>query len=891
MSILKKSVREMTPDDRLRLTRKIGERHPYPMTAPGYLLDKDGKPQIVRYLGLLERPIEIYSEKSLDEVEGIMMRDMVTPEMLGIEFKILSLLKPENRNRAVLVTGAPGGGKTFAGEKAGRMISEKGAITVDCTGLNLIELFFETVLDFKSGQKFFGALDERIRQYNAAIDSPEKREALIHSVSVDVLRECLGDAFSQDDKGRISVDWSRVKNGGSTLDPLTGAEKYTPPGHRMEILKKGLEQVNAWEKITDGGTNILGMATQKGPAVRAWEEGRILILDEFNRAKKGTFGITHGFLQMVIGEKTSCTVNNPLKEKGDRFSENVEMNAVSLKPGFMVYMTGNTEDDGDEVLELPEALSSRILRIQLPALTVRGWQHRFCQRLVGIPVSTHYYANQNHWDRNPGEFAEHLAAMRILGEKNPPSADELSRLKRKWSDIVDASEKFGEFMHEAARMVNPDSHHYRDAASLGQLMDEISESFKKELSVDLRKINHFISSAALEKPVVRPTGSGHEKVVPLILADDISDTADDADRKIGTHLTYVIIDWIVSNTFDRGKDKLGLKLMALAQDKGLFSLGTGLSQQPVSSGTLAELLDDNMFDSDQPEVRARLARDLLCHYLRSRDMSLRDVPNDDLIASSTMQALLEQVQPEDDDLFAEEEGRSLYLFDAANGSSPLTPAQIVDPVDRLNKNSSDPQNRDAGPDGDLCTKSALLFALAAPGLQERALLALWARSFSSVGLAAAREGLPRDESLAMAEGDSQAGLCVTSVDVKPDDDQKSEAGRTPLHLIWNKNAGRGLVVGTGPVESRLQSALKEAHVVYIDKMHKGADRRLRQELARIIDADNYDRQESLLKTAFLYRAALPAREGEEKLDLTEIMMRRDLRPVLPLEIRRMPAPA
>ena len=209
MSILEKPAGELTESDYETLSKKLGSRVPYPMMGMGYVTGKDGKRILTRYLGVLEKPLTVTSERDLDDVEGLLIRNMPTPEMLPVFYEIISALDPRNDRRAVMFKGAPGAGKTFLGEIAGKITSEKGAIKVDCTDMNLNELFFETVLDFNSNQRFYDALSAKIEKYNEA-DDAQTRDSILNPMSVDILEDSLGKAFSRSGN-KISIDWENVK--------------------------------------------------------------------------------------------------------------------------------------------------------------------------------------------------------------------------------------------------------------------------------------------------------------------------------------------------------------------------------------------------------------------------------------------------------------------------------------------------------------------------------------------------------------------------------------------------------------------------------------------------------------------------------------------------------
>lgn len=852
MSILSKFSKDLTSEDYDRIEKRIGERIRYPMMGLGEATDEKGNKSTVRYLGVLDRPLRVYSERSLDEVEGILLREMPTPEMMPLFYKAVTAMNPANTRRAMYFKGAPGSGKTYQAELIGRLASPKGAIKVDCTGLDLRELFYETVLDIGGNRRFYDALEEKIAKYNQVSGNAEKRSRILNPLSVDTLRDCLGEAFTEDPAGRISIDWAAVRHAHRDEQGNALSSREC-----SQIAIAGLKAVSAKEGLDSTGGNALGMKTQRGDAWRAYTEGRVLILDELNRAKRGTFGILHGWVQFMIGLDKECTVRNPFPEKGEGEDERMHFRQSEMRAGHFLFMTGNTEDDGDEVLELSEALSSRVVPQPVPKATVRGWQHRFCQALTGLPVSTIYEANRDEWDENKPGFGRLLKQWRSQGEDR--EVPEFHRIRLDcWQNTLQASENFAKFMDAAAKLVNPDSEWYKKATSLARLMDEINESFKKEVSMDFRKIGYFLSEAFQEQPIVRAPlhkdGKGL-KITPILDVEDYSDDPADIQARIGTHLGYVILDWIVANTYERGKDGLGRQLMQTAKDCG------------VDVETLSKLLDDNPYQSDQPDVRAGLVRDLICQDLRERYPDITD-RNEDILSVSMVHAAMQDMESESHD----QAGQGILLFNDDPESLhalPLKKAKIVDEAEM--------------PEGgkikisELAARRAFLFAMVAPGMREKNLEGLWSQALESA-LSVRQPSFTKDEGLAVAQGLSESGLALTTVMVGGKQNQA-----TPLHIIWNEKEGRLLVVGDGKLDADLKKAFRCSRTSYVDRTEQDAEKKIKAALGRVLGSDMADRENSL-KRAFLMRAMGRSPHSEDKTSLAGLMASNDTRVYLPVYI-------
>ncbi|HEY8191162.1 MAG TPA: hypothetical protein VIG74_01965 [Alphaproteobacteria bacterium] len=873
MGILEKPAADLSADDLKDIIKELGADDPYPMQGLGYVLDAKNGMKVSRYLGTLARPLKIYSERSAEEVEGMLRRSMPTPEMLPLLFDLASAMRPGNKRRVMFLKGAPGAGKTFVGELMGAVASKKGAVTVDCTGLNLNELFYETVLDFKKGERFYDALDKKIALYNEHVHDPDVRDSTLNPMSVDILRDCMGEAFIEEGDGRISIDWGRVKQSHKGPDG-----HYLTSRECAQIAVGGLEQVSEKENMNGTGGNTLGYATQRGVAWQTYKSGQVLILDELNRAKPGTFGVLHGWLQMINGEKPSYRKSNNLKEKGDKANQSLHFTARDMAAGHFVFMTGNMEDDGSEVQELSEALSSRVVPRPVPRATEMGWQHRLCQVLTGYPVSTEYYANRDAWEKEPGSFDRHLQKWRHAAEDQPVPIEHEHHLRR-WRNTLEATENLAKFLESASKVVNPDSDWHKRTTSLAQLMEEISEGFKKELAIDFRKINYFLNVAYQDKPAVRRPEQGSPNapdIIPFISAEDAPETQEEVNGKIGTYLTYVIVDWIVSNTFERGKDGVGRQLLQLAQDCAL--LKPTLKDAKLSNRkTVAELLDDNPLHSDQPDIQAGVVRDMLCQHLRNIYPGIK-ADNNALMSVAMVQRALEKTKEDTRNAMRENNGvcNNVVLFNDDPDwiyTQPLRPVAVFDHAAGQKPAVSE-----------LSSRQALLYALAAPALRQQNLAGLSTQSFSSLLEGNPAEGSnPADPAIAMAEA-RNSDFGVTTVMTNKND--KAE----PLHIIWNKRSNAVLVVGKGDLTPDLQKIFNRTCVSYVNRDAKNAADKAETGLRMVMGAEGAG-QENYLKRAFLLRSCLPNPEEEKKISLVQLLVRSDLDPYLPVYVmNRSPEP-
>lgn len=860
MSILEKKIRSLTEKDRKALYKPLGVRgRPYPMRDMVLADDTDGGKTLVNRLGVLEdneNPLVVWSERGYADVVGMAMREMPTPGMLPLFFDALARRDPVNKRRIQFLKGAAGAGKTFMSELIGRMRTDKGALKVDCSNLNLGELLYETVLDFNASRTFYAELDKRLASGN------------VNALSVRLLEDALGDAFHRDARGKISIDWGVVGKNGV-------AEASTQEG--VERALSALRRVSQLEGLDAAGGNTLGMATQEGPLIRAWKEGREIILDEFNRGKRGTTGVLHGVLQLIIGEIDECTVTNTLKEKGDDTAQSFTFRRSDLRTGFFVTLTGNTETDGTDVEELPQSLNSRIIPQHVPLATLEDWQHRICQLMTGLPISTIYHSNEAQWKNDPDGFRRQLIEWRTLSE--PRAVPELQmRLLNRWEDVLEASERLAKFYYGWSQVVDPDSAVHR-SGSLAALLEELDDSYKGEVSVDFRKITAHLAEAMEQRPSIRNAGESQGYDIgkwdtPPKMGKQAA--KEDPAVSFGSRLVNVILKHVVSDTAERGKHSLYAQLQRYAVDCGLLPARL-LEGKPSERRSVSDLLNDNPYFSKKIDVQADLIRNLLCDYLRERYEGLSE-KTDDIISLHSVRRAMDAILAADDQA-DEMDVPALFVFNddpETLNEMPLIDADCIDTVpdaddaDQAEMAQPEPQA--------LVSARVLLATLSSPILRQQNLQALFTQALSRSGVVMPDSEQSVDEGLAMAENRSETGVAVTTIAVAQGEGDQVKA--VPLHIIWNSRADSVLVVGEGEMSSSLKNAFRASNLYYVDRSEKSAKAQTKAALSRVLGGE-VQKLENQVRNAILMRNMLDDAEAEKGSALGELLARKDLRCFLP----------
>lgn len=177
------------------------------------------------------------------------------------------------RRRAKLTLGQPGSGKTHKAQTLGKMVSPKGAIYVNCKDLDLKSLVVQTVLDTSNIDVEKNAIDARIRMYNKGDKSA------ISEDGIRLLKQMFEKAFSTDENGVISIDWSAARN--DTSFNSADRDKEFISLLQQFCKREGIEYTQ--------NVNNVGFVEKDGKLVEALESGRPIILDEINRGKNQDF--------------------------------------------------------------------------------------------------------------------------------------------------------------------------------------------------------------------------------------------------------------------------------------------------------------------------------------------------------------------------------------------------------------------------------------------------------------------------------------------------------------------------------------------------------------------------------------------------------------------------
>lgn len=884
MTLLTKKIKDLNEQDVTELEKPLGIKgRPFPTRKRVKESHNNGKTSLATRITLHQddrKPFRIYSERPYDFVAGEAMRKMPTPSMLPYFFDGLKRRELDSKKRIQFIKGTAGAGKTFMSEFTAEMRDPRGPILIDCGQKNLAELLFETVLDFNQDKKFYQELDKRLAN------------GQINPLSVQLLEENLGSALSKLDEGKYAINWAMI---GRELSESGGEDTVPTSKQAVSQALRALKEVSHLEGLDNIGGNALGMATQEGPLIRAWKEGREIILDEFNRGKKGSTSSLHSLLNFLAGMGSNVTVENTLKEKGENEdTQTFTFNRADMRAGFFVTLTGNAEEDGDDVDELPQSVSSRIMPQTVPIADVLDWQHRICQIMTGLPLSTIYHSKPDQWDNDPDLFRKKLKEWRVMGLSEEEIADipdlQMKFLDR-WEDVLIATEKLAEFYHKWAELTNPDSALY-DTGKYSNILMELSDTFFRETTIDFRKVVDHINEAsrARSASILPEESEGYEEGPsnePPVL--EINREEYDPARYFGTNLTEIIQEMVYATSYDQGRAALYGQLESLMKDCGLKDsvLHEG---KPNAQFTISALLDENPYSSSNPRLQNRLIRDMTCNLWRAKQGEDLPVSNEQLLDVAVVKKTLDDVKADlvraeesalEDDapITTPQDRHMLVLNDDANGFSfaPFKKARILDSASSIGFTAE----QGGAPISDITAEQLVahddaLTALIMPVLREHSLTQLWDKSLNLGGVVAEDLNGVKDESLSLAQGTSDSGLMVTTFNVAAQNNDM-----TSIHILFNKESGHSIIIGDGS-KLDLHENFRACNIDYIDRRDKNAALHINNAVKALASTvGDHDVIEEQLCNAFLLRNTAPSVEDRDHYKLSDLILAEDSQNLLP----------
>lgn len=792
-----KKISEMTSEETRAKMKPVGlPGLPYPMA----MLKKNEKGVMTHDVGVIDsaqNPLLVYTDQSLERVNGMLFRQMPIPGMMLMLRDLLTKIAPESRNRIMTVFGDAAFGKSHLFKLIGNMVHPQGPISVDCGGMNMREIFFRTVIDYGQGVK---------EQFEKRVESGK-----ISQTSIDNLNSEFPGAVVEKD-GKMFVDWEAIGkprqkdngDGTKTNDEDRGAAQQ----RGAQILKSVYEK----EGI-DVQSNAFGIKTVPGEWFESIWTGRPLFLDEFNKSKKGTLDSFQTALQFANGEIDEVTIYNPMAQAGDGDSpKSITVKREDLRMGWFVGVAGNDAADGDTTQELSVSMLTRLNPMRIGDPDKRDWEHRISQIWTGLPLATLYTMFDKTVKANPVGFSEFLVELRQLGltaeERKAIPPHELYFL-RNYQETVKAIKQVATYYDDRLQLSDPTSEKYNQK-EYKDLSDEVSAN-GKNIFVSFRKPIADFNRAIQATPEVRLAS---ESSLSLNLGDifrtvDLSAIGKVSPgwHKFGANMVRAIQEDIANDTISMPLTNAAL--ITLCETNGIFPPNLKEAKPSKDITPLSDLLKyDPLKDLGGTEELSEI-RSVLMACLKNQNPNLKKeddyvIPLDAL--GRAMKELKEQKIP----------AKSFVVPNEDLGTVTKEPIRMGEALP--NYLLPDPAGSKSY---DLVDFRTALAALAVPEYGKENLSHIWPVELDDYLPDEVKKEAAQDKSQAEAlntvKGKSAIGfdlIVVSALNAKKE--------QVFMYVIEDKLQHKVMVVGPEEISKPLQSELAKNGVQYVVKGDEGS---------------------------------------------------------------------
>ncbi len=750
-------------------------------------------------LDVLEDPLVFTSKRNYEDVMALAYRDMVTPSMLRTFYDGMERRREDSPSRIHAVFGPPGTGKSHMSRRIAEMRDERGAVVVDCGNMNLDELLFETVLDVENSKPTLQKLEERLRSGE------------MNPFNARRLKDALGDAYQEED-GKISIDWGKenADNAKSTKD-----------------IAKTLREVSELEGLSGGNQGDgLQIRTQYGPLIRAWQNGQEIVLDEFEKAKSGTDAHMQVVWQVMNGEVDNHTVRGGA---GLSFT----FNRNEMPPGFFVSLTGNTSEDGEASNAISQSLLDRLHPDYLEVPTERDVQHRLCQSIAGVPISTLHESFGHKMDDK--KFSKMLHTFQTLGD------NEVSPYQRwaadNWQRVDKATRQLATFYKRWGSMTNPDHEDFNPDLAM-----EVDEEYHRNVSVGMRRMMRHVRQASQSLPKVTSgdVSEGFDLSQDLSEAPEYGEPADPM-QEFGANLARIVQEDIARTT--KGKPNLRRLLQEEAANAGIVEATLQEGQKSEDMEALPDLLNMNqMEEKNFTRSESEQVQGAMFDYLKERDDSLQD--KDQALPLTELHATLESLYEEKRELETGNRRDRVLVFPnpdyMEDSTGQETPFMLVPMMEGIGETED---SRGESPQEKWMEPKDFFDALSFPKVGNRNVESLFNEAVTVRDGGADIMGAPEADAQTLAENRHETGLAITTLSLgmtkRTNENGESEEVPEDLHLVTRDYGDRRetLITGRTELPQETKEKLAKNGVTYVARGEKGAAQKVNQALPKVFGSE------------------------------------------------------
>ncbi len=608
--------------------------------------------------------------------------------------------------------GAPGTGKTFFFNVLGKIVHEKGPILIDCSDKDLKTLFENPTFDSDAANREKNALDAKIKLRNMG------KTDSISDKSLSMLKQIVGNAWHEEE-GQITIDWSAIRFEGKDMADY---ERH------IRIFQNVLREICSDEGINIARTSTdIGITMEDGELFRVFDPqspdyGRPIILDELNRAKRGTLDNLYGVLNFL---------NSPNMRTFTIYGANsreltIDKDSPTFPKTFYLNFTGNQAVAGmgsnmfnDPFLSrMPEGFALKTI----PDTQPDDYADMICSYLTGVPAMTLCGAfNIDTEDTAEiNNFISFLKSARTIGltEKEQRSIPEwqmhnIDNIVK----IIPLAQKMGQFFYDIKELMQQRGNYAEKIANIS--IEPEYERYLKSKTIDYRIIPHFFIQADQIKGQVYKTkqpvlGSKNKKAKAPV---DISKSNRYATR--GHRLQSVIKDWL-EQTFipvDKGVRQITEETVKVFYQMALecaYMNGILPEKQTEAKQTGSLIADLYNIEVREAGLYFKQLQSLIVKSLRRNNSDIQpDESDEDILPVGVVQATMA--------LLAQNEGKSI-LATAHEANNLLV---INENVDEVGNKMLAPVSLENNTSNSDITDENLLLSLSLDGIKEQNLKKLF----------------------------------------------------------------------------------------------------------------------------------------------------------------------
>ena len=689
----------------------------------------------------------------------------------------------KHRRRAKLTLGLPGSGKTHKAHTLGKMVSDKGAIYVNCKDMDLKSLIVQTVLDTSNIDVEKNAIDARIKMYNKGDKTALTPEG------IDLLKKMFEDAFTIDDQGYISLDWEAARNNTA----------YTSHDRDREFVSL-LQQFCKREGIEcTTNVNNVGFVEKDGKLIEALESGRPIILDEINRGKNQDFLLP--YLDFLNGSYESMDI----EAANGRV---IHLTKDDIPDTFMLEAIGNPETLEMGIKEkMSEPLKDRFDVEYTEDYTAQDFTDMFCAYATGVPIAIIRDAFNIQDDEELSQVCKFLRTLGLSKEEREAVPEDQKLYLENAAQFLAAAEIVGKSLYELYQLKKECTNsnkcedpklkqHIKDTPFSFRLIEDIFNRVKTYVPQrgDKLKKNPFLQYA-----YEAPTGQNTLKMrmenqgeaIEAALKDVVKEIfwTEEADQKLAAPVLGFANNILSRNGVG---DEEFFEARAISQSR-LKNLFTFTAKKRVSDEALK-------------------IQEIICNIIKDAHTDLQNKSNDDLMDPTYIESYMADIrenQPEEHFLIGKVS--SVNMSGNANNKTPFVETSVVETNGLIEDVSVE----------NLVEAKAFLTTLAIDTLSENNIKTIWPKMFTT------RESDLKDE-----DGndvvDIFTGLPENVVDILSGRSEEvrynsfmfkdSEDKRVVLDIVQNpeKNKEGTLIVGE-ELDKTTILRLKLKNIVYVDR--------------------------------------------------------------------------